>query len=192
MKGLRVTLAFLITSFFMGFALALLSAYLVAHGEHAIPATTRLTMILGMSGVVAAISGTGGGNQRVAPAARSDEAAAKRCAPAADRATVYVFRDAFYGKLAGLDVLLDGAPVGQTRGRTFYRLELPPGDHLVVSRNPRDGSQHEQRVHAGSGSLVFLEQRVSMGATSMRHELVPAEQANAMKRIQGCRLLVSA
>jgi hypothetical protein len=102
---------------------------------------------------------------------------------------VYVFRDAFYGKVAGLDVLVDGAPVGQTRGHTFYRLQLPPGEHLLISRNPRDGSQHEHRLHADAGSLLFLEQRVSMGMKSLRHEIVPADQRAATSRIRRCRLL---
>jgi hypothetical protein len=191
-KGLRVAISFLITSFVMGFALALLSAYLVAHGEHPIPPTSRLTMIFGLSGIVAAIAGARGGNRRVAHAAAGQEAEAKRCASLPDRATVYVFRDAYFGKLAGLDVLLDGAPVGQTRGKTFYRLELAPGEHRLASRNPRDGSQHEHRLYADSGSLVFLEQRVSMGATTMKHQIVPTEHAAAVSRIQRCRLLVPA
>ena len=192
MKGLRVTIIFGVTAFIMGFALALLSAYLETHGEHAIPQTTRLTMILGMSGVVAAIAGARGTNRRVSRAARAEEAEAKRCAPVAGHASVYVFRDAFVGKVAGLDVLLDGTPVGQTRGNTFYRLQLAPGEHLLTSHNPRDGSKHEHRLRADAGSLLFLEQRVSIGMRALRHELLPAEQASAASRIKRCRLLQSA
>jgi hypothetical protein len=192
MKGLRVVLIVGITAFIMGFGLALLSAYLETHGEHAIPQTTRLTMIIGMSGLVASIAAARGANRRVSRAAATEEADAKRCAPVADRATVYVFRDAFAGKVAGLDVLLDGTPIGQTRGKTFYRLHLPPGEHLLTSRNPQNGSQHEHRIRADAGSLLFLEQKVSIGMMSLRHEIVPAEQTSAPARIQRCRLLTSA
>jgi hypothetical protein len=191
-KGLRVALIFLVTSFIMGFGLGLLSSYLESRGEQPIAAQTRLTLILGASGMVASIALARGGNRRVAHAAAAQEAEAKRCASAPDRATVYVFRDAYIGKVAGLDVLVDGAPVGQTRGKTFYRLELTPGEHVLTSRNPQNGSQHEYRLRADSGSLVFLEQRVRMGAMTMRHEIVPAEQAAAVSRIQRCRLLVPA
>lgn len=192
MKGMRVALIFLVTSFVTAFALAFLSVYLETHGERPIAFESRLMMSLGVSGIVASIAGTRGGNRSIAHAGSGAEEEAKRCAPVSDRATVYVFRDAFIGKLAGLDVLVDGTPVGQTRGKTFYRLELAPGEHLLTSRNPKDGSQHEYRLNAEPGSLVFLEQRLSMGALAMRHEIVPAEQANAMSRIQHCRLLVSA
>ena len=191
MKGLRVAIVFLVTSFIMGFLLALLSVWMEAHGEHAIPQSTRFTMILGMSGLVAAIVAARSANRRVSRAAAAEEAEAKRYAPVADRATVYVFRDAFFGRVAGLDVLVDGAPVGQTRGYTFYRLHLPPGEHLLTSRNPQDGSQHEHRLSAGAGSLLFMEQRVSMGMTSLRHQIVPAEQSAATSRIKRCRLLLS-
>lgn len=192
MKGLRVTIVVAVTAFLTGFGVALLSVYLERHGEHPIPSSTRLTLVLGMSGMAAAIAGARGANRRVARAARDEEAEAKRYAPVADRATVYVFRDAFVGKVAGLDVLVDGAPVGQTRGHTFYRLQLPPGEHLLTSRNPRDDSQSEHRLRADAGSLVFLEQRVSLGMKALRHEFVPAEQTKAASRIRRCRLLVSA
>ena len=192
MKGLRAIVIVSVTAFIMGFGLALLSAWLEAHGEHAIPQSTRMLMIIGVSGMVASIAASRGANRRVARAAAGEEAEAKRFSPVADRATVYVFRDAFVGKVAGLDVLLDGTPIGQTRGKTFYRLQLPPGEHLLASRNPQDGSQREHRLRADAGSLLFLEQRVSIGMTALRHEIVPAEQSAATSRIQRCRLLLSA
>ena len=192
MKGLRVTIVFAVTAFIMGFALAFLSSWLEARGEHPIPQSTRMLMIIGMSGVVASIAATRGANRRVARAAATEEAEAKRCAPVADRATVYVFRDASVGKVAGLDVLLNGTAIGQTRGKTFYRLQLAPGEHLLVSRNPQNGSQHEHRVRADAGALLFLEQRVRFGMAALRHDIVPAEQTSATSRIQRCRLLLPA
>ncbi len=191
MKGLRATVIFVVTAFIMGFALAMLSAYLETRGEQPIRQSTRFLMILGMSGVVASIAGARGANRRVARAAAAEEGEAKRFAPVADRATVYVFRDALVGKVAGLDVLLDGTLIGQTRGKTFYRLQLSPGEHLLTSRNPQDGSQHEHRLRADAGSLLFLEQRVRFGMTALRHEVVPTEPTSATSRIERCRLLLS-
>ncbi len=192
MKGLRVTVAFIVTACVMGFALGLLSAYLETHGERPIAEMTRLTMVLGVSGMVASIVATRGANRRVARAAAMEEKEAKRFAPVADQATVYVFRDAFVGKVAGLDVLLDGTPIGQTRGKTFYRLQIAPGEHVLTSRNPQNDSQSEYRLRADAGSLHFLEQRVSFGMMTMRHEILPVEQASATSRIKSCRLLVPA
>jgi hypothetical protein len=191
-KSLRVVIVFAVTAFVMGFGLALLSAWLQSKGEQPIAQSARLMMILGMSGVVAGIAAARGANQRVSRADATEEQDAKRCAPIADRATVYVFRDAYVGKVAGLDVLVDGTPIGQTRGKTFYRLQLAPGEHLLTSRNPQNGSQHEHRLRADAGSLLFLEQRVGAGLMGMRHELVPAEQTAATSRIQKCRLLLPA
>jgi len=189
LKGLRLTVIVLATAFIMGFGLALLSAFMVAHGEQPIPEMTRLTFILGMTGVVGSIAITRGANRRVSRAAATEEAEAKRCAPLAGRAVVYIFRDAYLGKVAGLDVLVDGKPVGQTRGKTFYRLDLAPGEHVLTSRNPQNGSLNEYRLSAGAGSLLFLEQRVRFGMTTFRHDIVPTEHAAATSRIQKCRLL---
>jgi len=189
LKTLRVTIIVLVTAFVMGFGLALLSAFLVARGERPIPEMTRLTMIIGMTGVVGAVAAGLGGNRRIARASRAEEKEEKQCTPVADRATVYVFRDAWVARAAGFDLLLDGTPVGQTRALTFYRLRLTPGEHVLASRNPRDGSQYEHRVSAGPGSLLFLEQQLKIGMTAMRHELVPADQTKASKRVRRCRLL---
>src|SRR5690348_14653153 len=93
-KGARVAIVFIVTSAVMGAALGFLSAYLETHGEQAIPETNRLMMSLGAAGVVSSIVAVRGGNRRVLRAAATEEADAKRCAPVADRATVYVFRDA--------------------------------------------------------------------------------------------------
>ena len=190
MKGLRVTVIVIATAFIMGFGLALLSAFMVAHGEQPIPEMTRLTFIIGMTGVVGSIAAVRGANKKVSHAAKNEEAEAKRCAPIPGRAIVYVFRDAYLGKVAGLDVIVDGKPVGQTRGKTFYRLELAPGEHVLTSRNPQNGSQHEHRLSAGAGSLVFLEQHLSFGMVTFNHKIVPAEQGAATRRIQKCRLLL--
>jgi hypothetical protein len=192
LKGFRVFIAVAATAFIMGFGVALLSSYLEARGERPIPQSTRFLMIVGMSGVVASIVGVRSANRGVARAAATEEAEAKRCAPAADRATVYVFRDAYVGKVAGLDVLLNGAAIGQTRGKTFYRLQLAPGEHLLTSRNPQNGSQHEHRLRADAGALLFLEQRVSFGMMALRHEIVPTEQTAGTSRVQRCRLLLPA
>lgn len=189
MKGLRVAVSFIVTSCIMGFCLGFLSAYLESRGERPIAPANRMVMILGMSGVVASIVSTRAANRNVSRAAAADEKEAKRFAPVADRATVYVFRDARLAKVAGLDVLLDGAPVGQTRGKTFYRLQITPGEHVLTSRNPHDGSQHEHRMSGDAGSVSFFEQRVGFGMTSLKHQMVPADAEKAATRIQRCRLL---
>jgi len=90
-KGLRVALIFLVTSFIMGFALGFLSSYLEAHGERPIAPMTRLLIIFDASGMAASIAGARGANRRVAQAAAGEEAEAKRCASVPDRASVPEF-----------------------------------------------------------------------------------------------------
>jgi hypothetical protein len=190
MKSLRAGIAFVVTCFVVSFALGFLSGYLEARGERPISPSSRLMMALGAGGVVAAIVSTIGGNRRVAQATREQAKAAKSFTPIADRGVVYVFRDSFIGHRLGINVLLDAAMIGQTRGNTFYRLEVAPGDHVLASHNPQNDSKNEQRFHAAAGAMLFFEQTVKMGMTASSVNLVATDRAPATRRIQKCRLLL--
>jgi hypothetical protein len=150
MKSFRPAAVFIVTCLIVGFALGLLSGYLQAHGEHAIPLMQRLTMSLGAAAVLAAMTTFLTGNRAQARAPAAQDSDAKRFAPVAERTVVYLFRDAFVGKLLGIDVAIDGVPLGQTRGKTFYRLELAPGEHVLSSTNPQDSSREEYRFTASA------------------------------------------
>jgi hypothetical protein len=175
----------------VGFGLGFLSGYLEARGERPIPESNRLMICLGAGGVVAGIVSTIGGNRRVARATRDQEREAKSFTPIADRSVVYVFRDSYIGHRLGVDLLVDAAMAGQTRGNTFYRLEVAPGEHMLTTHNPQDDSKNEQRFNAAAGSMLFFEQSVKMGMTSSKVNLVPTEREAAMRRIRKCRLLIS-
>jgi hypothetical protein len=63
-KGIRVVVSAFVFAFIMGFPLALLSRYMVAHSEQRISESTRLTMIFGMSRILAAMAAVRGANRR--------------------------------------------------------------------------------------------------------------------------------
>ena len=192
MKSLRTSAVFIVTCIVISVALGLLSGYLQAHGEHAIPLVQRLTMSLGAAVVLSAISTTLSSNRSQLRAPAAQDSNAKRFAPVAERTVVYLFRDAFVGKMLGLDIAIDGLALGQTRGKTFYRLELAPGEHVLSSINPQDNSRQEYRFTAAAGALMFLEQAVRLGGRALRHEIAPAAAAEAADRVRRCRMLLPA
>jgi hypothetical protein len=192
LKRLRSVGWFAVTAFVVAFALAFLSADLEARGERPIPQWTRWMIIVGVCGVVSTIVRVREANRGMTRAAAAEESEAKRFTPVAEQAVAYVFRDSYVRILVGLDVLVDGAPIGRTLGKTFYRIPLAPGEHVLASRDPKNGSQHEHRLSAHAGAIVFLEQRLDYGLTGLRHELVPIEAASATRRIRRCRLLMPA
>jgi len=189
MKLSRPTLIFLIACIGLGFLLGMFSSFLVAHGQQAIPAGERLMMSVCAAGVLAAVSTFLSGNRAQAQASSEEDRLAKQFTPIAERAVVYVFRDAFYGKFLGLDVTLDGTTLGQTRGKTYFRLDLAPGEHVLVSHNPQNDSVTEHRFSVAACSISFLEHRVRLGGGALKHDFATVEAAAAAARVRRCRML---
>ncbi|HZP68167.1 MAG TPA: hypothetical protein VFB32_17825 [Rudaea sp.] len=183
--------AFVVTATIMGFLCGLLSGYLRAHGQAGIPPTTIATISLGFATVMLAIASVFAGNRRVAAAGSDEEARAKTFAPDPNGAsTLYVFRDAFYAKFLGLELFLDGSPVGQTRGKSFLCFTVAPGAHRISTVNPQDKSRVDLDVDLAPGPS-YVEQSVKLGATGPKHALAICDAANAQPRIRRCRLLAS-
>lgn len=185
----RKTVTFVLICTAVGFLLGLLSSYLAAHGEHAISLGQRIVISVGVAAVWTQIGGFLRGNRAVAFAALVDERSAQQFTPVRGRAVVYLFRDSFAGKFLGIDVERDHVLMGQTRGKTFFRFEFVPGDHVLSSRNPQDGSITRLTFSAASDSILFFEHQIKLGARALKHDFVATEAVAATARIRRCRLL---
>lgn len=189
MKLSRPTVVFIVACTVLGFLLGMFSAFLAAHGQQPIPAAERLMMSVSAAGVLAAVSTFLAGNRAQAQASSEEDRLAKQFTPVAERAIVYVFRDAFYGKFLGLDLALDGTALGQTRGKTYFRLDLAPGEHVLLSHNPQNDSVTEHRFSVAACSIGFLEHRVRLGGGALKHDFAAVDAAAAAARVRRCRLL---
>jgi hypothetical protein len=128
-------------------------------------------------------------NRNAGRASAQEEQSAKMFNADPQAAVVYIFRDAFFARLVGFDVQLDGHAVGQTRGKTFYRLTLPPGEHVLNSVNPQDGSQSPLALSTAPGQIRYLEHSVRFGAKGPKHGFVECDDASGRERVRRCRLL---
>ncbi|MDR3435278.1 DUF2846 domain-containing protein [Telmatospirillum sp.] len=100
------------------------------------------------------------GNRRVGRAGKDETANARTTGPRDGESAVFIFRrNRFAGKAKGGDVLVDGRPVGQLRGGTYYRLDLPAGVHVVQSRPGQAGIA----LSCVAGARVFVEQTFNVG-----------------------------
>lgn len=81
-------------------------------------------------------------------------------APVPGKGVLYLYRAQVVGLLAGLEVTLDGRGIGQTRGFSFFRLELEPGRHVLGGAANCEPLEFE----IGAGELLFVEQELMMGA----------------------------
>jgi len=51
-----------------------------------------------------------------------------------DKAVIYLIRDYGYLFVQGVTVTVDGKEMGETYPASYFRWELPPGEHIIVSR----------------------------------------------------------
>jgi hypothetical protein len=66
-------------------------------------------------------------------AAPEADAQARLFKPVVDKALIYVLRDRGDFFTGPVRLSVDGQEVGETQVNTYLRLELPPGDHVIVS-----------------------------------------------------------
>ncbi|GEM_PF-6891248 len=182
-------IAFLVAGV-VAFGLSLLNVYALRHGGQPMPHGDITMIATFVAGLALFMAYQRRGNRDAARASLADERAAKAFAPRPERAVLYVFRDAFFAKLVGFEFERDGTLVGQTRGKTFYRLDLNPGVHVFASVNPQDGSRQEIRLNLPSASLTFLEHEIAFAAKGLNHALRVVDDVAGRRRVLRCKMLV--
>jgi hypothetical protein len=152
----------------------------------------RLGISVGLAAVTMFIVAALSGNKALTFASGAEDKHAKGFAPDPARGVIYLFRDAFVGKLAGIDVFVDGRPVAQTRGKTFLRLELPPGYHVLTSASHAQGTRVDLPLTIAPGTIAYVEQGIRMGAVSSGPSMALKGDVESQNRIRRCRLLAVA
>jgi hypothetical protein len=160
-----------------------------AEGGSAFEWTTRAAISLVFGVVVYSLVLVVGRNRKLKLASAELDRRAKQFAPDPRLGSVYVFRDAYMGKLVGVDILVDGAPAAQTRGKTFLRVDLTPGRHVVTSVNPFEDNRVDLPVEVEAGGVAYVEHGLKMGLVGSRYTLSTVTPTEAQRRIRRCRLL---
>jgi hypothetical protein len=128
-----------------------------------------LPVLLGvLMGVFTAyIFGNLAGNRKIANASASDQAAALNRAPPPGKALVYLYREGFVAKLAGLNLAIDGKPVGQIKSPAFTCIVVSPGAHNVSAAfGGLAGAQsrgEDCRIDVDAGQGVAVRMAIKMG-----------------------------
>lgn len=115
---------------------------------------------------------------------------ALRFEPHADRARLYVYREGFLARAAGLDVLVDESFVAQLTSPQFTVVTLDPGAHTVRVGFPKSAINpkaptwtHDIDVRAGDVTALRLTSKMGMKETSIEMTVVP----DLAKAQAGCR-----
>ena len=113
------------------------------------------------------------------------DAAAKQFRTQPGAATIYVYRPDF-GTSGGVDTTVlrvDGRLIGDTLPRTYFRLDLRPGRHLMSVDAPDNASLV---IDTSPGELYFVALTMT-GGSSQFSQTTPAEGRRA---IQACCALM--
>ncbi|MGJ7902771.1 hypothetical protein [Lysobacter sp. 1R34A] len=127
-------------------------------------------------------------NQATRKATPAQTAAALNFQPEPGQGVIYLYRKQFVAVLVGMDVVLDGDLIGQTRGFCFYRLVVEPGRHVLGG----DGKCKDPlSFEVAAGEVAYIEKEILMGALKGGYHYRRIDDvAAAQATIRSCKLLL--
>ena len=129
-------------------------------------------------------------NKSVLKASESEKAEALLFKADPAMGVIYLFRKTYMGLLVGMDVVLDGNLIGQTRGYCFYRLLVSPGAHVLTGEKK---CEEPLQLQIAAGQVIYVEKEILMGAMKGGYRYKVNENiAKAQELIRGCKLLLPA
>ncbi len=111
----------------------------------------------------------------------------KFSSPADGKAGVYVYRNEVMGAAIGMDVEVDGQPLGRTASKTYLYTEVTPGPHQVKSKAENEDVLPLDTV---AGKLYYVWQEVKMGIMMARTKLHLVDEVAGQAGVQESALVV--
>ena len=119
-KAIRAVIIGFIVAFVVSLAMAWLDAIA---GQPDLPQEVLIGAVFGA--ITAYILGNLAGNRSIASASGADRAAAIARTPPPGKMLLYVVREGFIARMAGLNISIDGRPVAQLKAPRFTLIALP-------------------------------------------------------------------
>jgi len=111
---------------------------------------------------------------------------AKQMLPTEGKAVVYLFRNSPPSAGWTIPVTLDGKDMGVTGGQTYFRWEVSPGEHIIISKT------HEWSgllVNAEAGRVYYIWQDIGVGFFVPTSHLKFVDRVTAEINLRECYLL---
>lgn len=103
-----------------------------------------------------------------------------------NRSSIYIYRNESMGGAVKMDVELDGKPVGFTKAKTYFALDVSPGKHSIVSKAENDSVLE---VNTMAGKISYVWQEVKMGVMYARNKLQDVDETTGKAGVAECKLL---
>jgi len=111
---------------------------------------------------------------------------AKQMLPAEGKAVIYLFRNSPPSAGWTIPVTLDGKEMGVTGGQTYFRWEVSPGEHMIISKTH---TWSGLMVNAEPGHMYYVWQDIGIGFFVPTSELRFVDRVTAEVNLRSCYLL---
>ena len=105
-------------------------------------------------------------------------------APPSDMSTLFIFRETYFGGAIVFWHYLDGKLIGETKAHDYFKTQVTPGSHYVVTATENATASY---FDFKPGKSYFLGQGVAMGIWRARSSgFYPMTQEAALKAMNDC------
>jgi hypothetical protein len=111
---------------------------------------------------------------------------AKQMLPAEGKAVIYLFRNSPPSAGWTIAVTLDGKEMGVTGGQTYFRWEVSPGEHMIISKTH---TWSGLMVNAEPGHMYYVWQDIGIGFFVPTSQLKFVDRVTAELNLRSCYLL---
>ncbi|MBM4271050.1 MAG: DUF2846 domain-containing protein [Deltaproteobacteria bacterium] len=144
----------------------------------------RIHVVVLISALLIIVSGCA----TIPVASSEDDALAKRFVADPDRSLIYLFRNEYFGAAIPMQVSIDGQVAGRTVAYSFFKWDVPPGEHVIKSFAENESSLS---LVTKPGKVYFVRQEVKMGVWLPRSQLYEVNEQQGMAAINECKLVTS-
>jgi hypothetical protein len=106
--------------------------------------------------------------------------------PVEGKAVIYLFRNSPPSAGWTIHVTLDGQDMGVTGGQTYFRWEVHPGEHIIISRTV-DWSGLV--INAEAGKMYYVWQDIGTGLFVPTSQLKLVDRITAELNLRSCSLV---
>ncbi len=96
-------------------------------------------------------------------ASLKDDQEAKAFAAPQDKSRIYIYRNESFGGAIKVSVAVDGKVIGQTAPKTYFVVDVAPGEHQVTCLAE---SNSQVTIKGSKGEEIYVWQEMKMGMMS--------------------------
>jgi hypothetical protein len=119
-------------------------------------------------------------------AIKSMDEEAKKFSSVTEKGVIYLFRDSHAAYYLWSPIIIDSKPITRTIAESYFRLEMSPGSHEIVSK--ADNEFH-LTIEIEAGKVYFIREHPSFGWSLPRCSLKVVPENIGRKGVEKSRLL---